>query len=326
MKRVVAAVLLLVVSCAPGSERGRSGDRMVVVATVSPITNLVENVGGGLIDLTGLVPEGVNSHTFEPRPSDAKLLAEATLIFMNGLHLEEPTVKLAESNLRRGAKIIKLADRSITEDEWIFDFSFPESGGDPNPHLWTNPIYALEFVEIIAEELSKADPRNASAYRKNETALKSKIEAIDEAVESGTETVAVQNRKLVTFHDSFPYFARKYGWEIIGAIQPSDFSEPTPREVAALIDQIRNEGVPAIFGSEVFASPVLEQIARESGARYIADLRDDDLPGDTGDPEHSYLGLMRFDFVTIISALGGEATALDSLDVTNMAATDAIYR
>lgn len=299
---------------------------MVVVATVSPITNLVENVGGGLIDLTGLVPEGVNLHTFEPRPSDAKLLGEATLIFMNGLHLEEPTVKLAESNLRRGAKIIKLADRAITEDDWIFDFSFPESGGDPNPHLWTNPIYALEFVEIIAEELSKADPRNAAEYRENEAALKSKIEALDEAVESATETVAVQNRKLVTFHDSFPYFARQYGWDIIGAIQPSDFSEPTPREVAALIDQIRNERVPAIFGSEVFASPVLEQIARESGAGYIADLRDDDLPGDTGDPEHSYLGLMRFDFVTIVSALGGQTTALDSLDVTNLAATDAIYR
>ena len=101
-----------------------------------------------------------------------------------------------------------------------------------------------------------------------------------------------ENRKLLTYHDSFPYFAREYGWQIIGAIQPSDFADPTPQEVAALIDQIRREHVPAIFGSEVFPSPVLEQIASETGAQYVDDLRDDDLPGENGDPDHSYFGLM----------------------------------
>ncbi|HXF36487.1 MAG TPA: metal ABC transporter substrate-binding protein, partial [Actinomycetota bacterium] len=127
------------------------------------------------------------------------------------------------------------------------------------------------------------------------------------------------NRKLLTYHDSFPYFAREYGWEIIGAIQPSDFSEPTPQEVARLIDQIRRAGVPAIFGSEVFPSPVLEQIARETGARYVDDLRDDDLPGEPGEPDHSYLGLMVFDYRTFMGALGGDASAFDRLDVRNVA-------
>ena len=117
------------------------------------------------------------------------------------------------------------------------------------------------------------------------------------AVREATDTVPPENRKLLTYHDSFPYFAREYGWDVIGAIQPSDFAEPTAQDVANLIDQVRSEQVPAIFGSEYLPSPeVLEQIAAETGAEYVNDLRDDDLPGENGDPDHSYVGLMVFDF------------------------------
>lgn len=327
MKRPAAAPLLLFVllaaSCATSSSGPSGGLR--VVATVSPITNLVENVAGQLIELTGLVPEGVNSHTFEPSPSDARLLAEADLLFMNGLHLEEPTRKLGEANMKQGARIVELARQALTEQEWIFDFSFPRSGGDPNPHLWTNPPYAKRFSEIIRDELSRADAANAAVYAANQAGLAIKIDALDRAIRAATETVPPARRKLLTYHDSFPYFAREYGWTVIGAIQPSDFSEPTPRDLAALIDQIRGEGVPAVFGSEVFPSKVLEQIAGETGARYVDDLRDDDLPGDPGGPEHSYLGLMRFDLVTIVKALGGVASELEKLDVANVA-TGATYR
>ena len=140
----------------------------------------------------------------------------------------------------------------------------------------------------------------------------------DLAARDVTETVPPANRKLLTYHDSFPYFAREYGWIVIGAIQPSDFAEPTAQEVAGLIDQIREQQVPAIFGSEVFESPVLEQVAAETGAEYIDDLRDDDLPGENGDPAHSYLGLMVFDFRTFMTALGGDASAFDGVDVTNI--------
>ncbi|TMK35440.1 MAG: hypothetical protein E6G58_09325 [Actinobacteria bacterium] len=104
---------------------------------------------------------------------------------------------------------------------------------------------------------------------------------------------------------------------VIGAIQPADFSAPSAQEVAALIDQIRSEHVPAIFGSEVFPSPVLAQIAQESGARYEDSLRDDDLPGDPGQPEHSYIGLMLYDVRTMVSDLGGDPAALDAVTFTN---------
>ena len=127
-------------------------------------------------------------------------------------------------------------------------------------------------------------------------------------------TIPRARRKLLTYHDAYAYFARSYGWDVVGAIQVSDFEDPTPKEVAALIDQIKPAKVPAIFGSEVFPSPVLEQIGREAGVDYVDVLRDDDLPGEPGEPEHSWQGLMRFDYVTMTEALGGDASALKAFD------------
>ena len=112
---------------------------------------------------------------------------------------------------------------------------------------------------------------------------------------------------------------------MVGAIQPSSFNEPTAKEVANLIKQVKEQKVPAIFGSEVFPSSVLEQVGKESGARYVDVLRDDDLPGKPGDPEHSFLGLMRFDYVTMVNALGGNGSAMEALDMTNVGIENAGY-
>ena len=315
----LAPALLLVLTSACGSGEPGSGAGVQVVTTVSPITNIVQNIGGHRVSVTGIVPEGVNSHTFEPAPSDAAVMENADIVFINGLHLEEPTRELAEANVGDGVPIVPLADRTISEDEFIFDFSFPRSEGFPNPHLWTNPPYAKDFAEIVRDELSELDPEGSSTFQENFEAFADRVDALDAAVRSATETVAEEDRKLLTYHDSFPYFAREYGWEVVGAIQPADFAEPTPQEIVDLIEQIRAEDLPAIFGSEVFPSPVLEQIAAETGATYVDDLRDDDLPGEAGDPDHSYLGLMVFDFTTIVSALGGDPAVFEDLDVTNLA-------
>src|SRR5205823_11939053 len=99
-----------------------------------------------------------NSHTFEPAPSDARLLAEADIVFLNGLHLEDPTLELADANVRPGVPIIKLGERTVTPAQYIYDLSFPKERGDPNPHLWTDPLYAKRYAEIIRDELSKVDP------------------------------------------------------------------------------------------------------------------------------------------------------------------------
>ena len=140
-----------------------------------------------------------------------------------------------------------------------------------------------------------------------------------------TSFATVPRRELLTYHDAYAYFGRDYDWKIIGAIQVSDFDDPTPQEVAGLIQQVKAEGVPAIFGSEVFPSPVLAQIGKETGVRYVDVLRDDDLPGAPGEAEHSWLGLLRFDFVTMTEALGGDATALKAVAVADVAPDHADY-
>ena len=288
--------------------------KLMVASTVSPITSLVENIGGDRISLTGIVPEGTNSHTFEPAPSVAATLAAADLIVANGLFLEEPTIQMAESNLKEEAVILLLGPRAITEDNWVFDFSFPETDGHPNPHLWTAPDLGLSYARIIRDELILLDAENAEYYRGNFTRLEAKIKDLDQRIVQAVDTIPPENRKLLTYHDSFPYFGPRYGFEIIGAIQPSDFTEPSAREVASLIDQVKETEVPAIFGSQVFPSPVLEQIAKEGGAEFVDKLRDDDLPGQPGDPDHTYMGLILEDVRIITKALGGDPSPLDGYD------------
>ena len=323
----LAVLILTAVGCSdtegsPQSSSSEAADSesavLRVAATVSPITSLVENVGGNRIELTGIVPEGTNSHTFEPAPSLAATLTSADLVVANGLFLEEPTIRMAEANMKEGAVLLLLGPRTISESEWVFDFSFPETEGHPNPHLWTAPHLALKYAEHIRDELVSLDGDNAEYYRGNFEKLAARINELDERISSATQTIPPENRKLLTYHDSFPYFGPRYGFEIIGAIQPSDFTEPSAREVASLIDQVRESGVPAIFGSVVFPSPVLEQIAREGGANFVDKLRDDDLPGKPGDPDHTYMGLILEDVKIITTALGGDISPLDGYDPSHV--------
>jgi len=305
---------------------GVAGGPLRVATTVAPITSIVANIAAGTPTVvTGIVPEGTNSHTYEPPPSVAATLEDADIVFINGLSLEDPTKDLALANRRDGSVLCELGTKILPEDEWIFDFSFPKDGGKPNPHVWTNPPMAGDYAALIRDSLAAADPANAAAYQANYDAFAVKVDALDQAMEQATATLAAEKRQLLTYHDAYAYFAEHYGWTVIGAIQPSSFEEPTPKEVADLIEQVKSSGVSAIFGSEVFPSTVLEQIGEETGVKYVDVLRDDDLIGAPGDPEHSWLGLMRFDYVTMIEALGGDASALTALDVSDVGPDTAEY-
>ena len=320
---------LLVTACGGevgGPAAGDDDDATLQIATtVAPITSIVAAIGGDRVRITGIVPEGTNSHTFEPRPSVAELLSSVDVVYLNGLVLEEPTRELAEANLADGAEIIALGNEVLAEEDYIYDFSFPEEEGKPNPHLWTDPSYALRYAQTVAADLAMRDPDNAGYYRGNLERFEEVVDELDAAMREAFATIPDGQRKLLTYHDAYAYFASNYDWEVIGAIQVSDFEDPTPREVAGLIDQVRSVGVPAIFGSEVFPSPVLEQIGEEAGVDYVDVLRDDDLPGEPGDAEHSWLGLMRLNYVTLTEALGGDAAALEELEVRNVAPDGAEY-
>ncbi|HLH22525.1 MAG TPA: metal ABC transporter substrate-binding protein [Chloroflexota bacterium] len=315
----VAACCALALALTVLPSAGVGQGHLKVVSSVAPIANLIQNVGGSRIDLLQLIPDGVDSHTFEPRPSDARAISEADLFVLNGLDLEAPTLRMINANQKPGSQILLLADNTITRDQWIFDFSFPESRGHPNPHLWLNVAYARHYAELIRDKLVEMDPTNADYYQANAAQLIARLDQLDQAIMTAVQTVPPQNRRLLTYHDSWAYWAPRYGFEVIGAIQPSDFSEPRPRDVAAIVDQIRREQLPAIFGSEVFPSPVLEVIGRETGARFVDSLRDDELPGAPGSPEHSYIGMMLDDMRTIMTALGGSDAAFDGIDPSNVA-------
>jgi ABC-type Zn uptake system ZnuABC Zn-binding protein ZnuA len=179
--------------------------------------------------------------------------------------------------------------------------------------LWMNPLFALKYAELIQAKLAERDPDNAHYFADNLTRYVELLHRLDEGIMAATATIPEQNRKLLTYHDSYAYFAPRYGLTVIGAAQPSDFSEPSAKDVAELIDQIREANVPAVFGSEVFPSAVLEQIAKESGAEYVDQLRDDAPPGEPGDPEHTYVGMMLRNMELMVPALGGTIEALAAI-------------
>ena len=330
---IAAAAALTLSACGGGdsstdasaSSDATSGSGLIVATTVSPITSIVAAVAGDNVTIEGIVPEGTNSHTFEPEPQTAELLNKADLIFINGLKLEDPTLELAEANKKDGAEIVELGTIVLPESDYLYDFSFPEEDGKPNPHLWTDPSYAVAYADLVRQKLTERDPANAAEYQANFEAFKAEADKLAEAVSTDQVTVPEGQLKLVTYHDAYAYFAKNFGWEVVGAIQPSSFDEPTPAEVADLIGQIQAEGVPTIFGSEVFPSPVLEAIAAETGVRYEDSLRDDDLPGMPGEAQHSLLELLRYNYRTMIIGLGGQPTALDALVFERTVPDNAFY-
>src|SRR5438105_12319154 len=153
MKRTLIALVGLALGLAACSSSGtpKATSGFEVVTTVSPITDIARNVAGNVVHVDGLIPEGVDSHTFEPTPGTARLIQKADLIFLNGLHLEDPTLRLAQANHKKGAIIFELGPHVIAQGQYVYDFSFPKSGGKPNPHLWMDVSFAIKYVELIRD-------------------------------------------------------------------------------------------------------------------------------------------------------------------------------
>jgi ABC-type Zn uptake system ZnuABC Zn-binding protein ZnuA len=158
------------------------------------------------------------------------------------------------------------------------------------------------------------DANNADYYSSNAERYISLLKDLDQGIMQAVQTIPPLNRKLLTYHDSWAYFAARYGMEVIGAVQPSDFGEPSPQYVAKLIDQIRSEKVTAIFGSEVFPSKVVEQIGREGNVKFVRELNDDALPGAPGDSDHTYVGMMLENMKNMIVPLGGTIEVLKGIE------------
>ncbi|MDF0553089.1 metal ABC transporter substrate-binding protein [Kamptonema sp. UHCC 0994] len=314
----------VVTSTSTSPNNSQATTKFLVVTTVAPITNIVSNIAGDRVEIKGIVPEGADSHTFEPRPSDSELLSKANLIISNGLRLEVPTEKLANASKPKDTKIYELGNNTISQNQWLFDFSFPKEKGDPNPHLWVNPKYAEAYAKLATKELTQLDPAGKDYYATNLKNYLQQLDELDKATRAIVASIPEKNRKLLTYHDSWAYWAREYGFEVIGAIQPSDFKEPSAQDVAKLVDQVRETGVPAIFGSEVYPSKVEEQIARETNIK-TANTADDELPGEGSanamentNPQHTYIGMMVKNLEILATNLGGNPNLVKNVNTANV--------
>ncbi len=286
-------------------------------------TNIVSNIGGDRVEVQALFPKA-RTPILEPRPSDAELISKADLIIVNGLELEAPTLKLAKASKPKDAEIYEVGNNTVTEEQYVFDASFPKEGGKPNPHLWVNTKYAEAYAKLAAEQLTELDPAGADYYATNLKNYQQRLEELDKVTRAVVASIPPENRKLLTYHDSWAYWAKEYDFDVIGAIQPADFNEPSAQDVAKLIDQIKESKVPAIFGSEVFPSKVEEQIAREAKVK-TANTSDDDLPGEGSadamentNSEHTYIGMMAENLRILAENLGGNPDLVKDLNTANV--------
>jgi zinc/manganese transport system substrate-binding protein/manganese/iron transport system substrate-binding protein len=274
-----------------------AGRKVNVVTTTTQVQDFVRVVGGDRVVITGLIKPNTDPHDFEPAPEDAVAISHADLVVKNGAGLESFLDKL----LDQAGKNRPVADlsRGVTLRKGEGD---EEKDGDP--HIWFNPKNAEIMVDNLTAALSKIDPSSASVYRANADAYKKQLDDLDHRIQEQINAIPKDRRKMVTNHDAFGYYIDRYGLTFVGSVIPSleTNAEPSAREIADLIDKIKQEGVPAIF-TEVSLNPKLEQqIAQQAGVKVVSNLYGDSL-GEPGSPGDTYLGMMDYNTRTIVDAL-----------------------
>ena len=271
----------------------KSDGKVHVVTSAELFADFVRNVGGDRVQVKALVPGHADPHTYEPVPKSVKDVANADVIVINGVGLEETLMGLINNNVRQGVPVVEMAS------------GLPVIGGDAqepkgNPHLWMNPQYAMHYVEQIRDALIGVDPAGEATYRANADSYLQQLVALDSETTSKIRSVPQDRRKLVTFHDSFPYFAERYGLEIAGTVVESPGAEPSAQQMARLEDRIRADNIRVVFKEPELNAQLLEMAAQDAGARVMT-LLNIAYSGDV----HSYLELMRCDAQQIVEGLGG---------------------
>lgn len=284
--------------------------RLKVVATFSVLGDLVHNVAADLVELKTLVPAGGDAHTFEPSPADSVTLAEADLVFENGLDFESwlPDLFTAAHSRARRVVVSEGIDPLTATEEEHHAQEGDEDGdhhGGFDPHVWHDVDNAIHMVEHIRDRLVAADLANADAYRANAERYLQQLKQLDAFVVDRVNNLPPERRKLVTTHDTFGYFARRYGFELVGTALGSvstEVADPAAADIAALVEQIKATGVPAIFTENIESGSLTERIAHEAGVALAPVLYTDALddPGSNGE---SYEKMIRYNVETIVMAL-----------------------
>ena len=271
-----------------------------VVATMSIVADLTEQVGGDLVEVETIVPTGADPHTFEPRPGDARLVEQADLLVSNGAGLEERW--LSDMLERAGARHVALA-----ADLDPRRFEEGDDAGEPDPHMWNDPLLVRDgYLPALTDALAEALPRDAAEeVAARAEAYTADLDELDAWIADAVATIPEDHRKLVTTHDAFAYFGQRYGVEVVGTLYGvSTEVEPSPAEVAELVDAIRDEGVVAVFIETLTSPELMERVASEAGVELGDDLLGDSVGEEPGTDD--YLGMMRANVGAIVEGLGGE--------------------
>lgn len=302
--------LLLLAGCSSQPADVSAEDVFSVVATTTIVGDVVANVAGDLAHLTVLVPPGSDPHRFDPSPAQARALADADLIFVNGLGLDSFALDLVtENQLTTAVVVVSEGVPSIKLEAAGDDHEGEEPGehadGEEDPHVWMDPNRVIIWVENIAGALAQADPANAAAYDENAATYIHSLIELDTWIRAEVEKIPAPDRLLVTDHDALGYFADEYGFTVVGFVVPgySTLSQPSALEMAALIDSIRASGVPVIFVDPSFNPALAESVAADAGVE-IRRLYTGSLSVADG-PAATYLDLMRTNVEAIVTGLIG---------------------
>ena len=279
--------LALVTSAAPL----RAQDRLNVVASFSILGDFVRNIGGERVSVTTLVGPNGDVHVYTPAPVDAKKIADAKLVVINGLGLEGWLSRLVQSAGSKATMIT--ASQGITPRKL---------GADADPHAWQSVANARIYVANIRDALVAADPAGAGIYRDNAQAYLAKLDALDRDVRAAVAQIPPMRRKVISTHDAFGYFAAAYGIEFIAPQGVSTESEASARDIARIITQIKTSKIPAVFLENISDPRLMRRISTETGARIGGTLYSDSLTDEKGDAP-TYIDMVRHNIKALTSAL-----------------------
>ncbi|MGQ9466950.1 MAG: metal ABC transporter substrate-binding protein [Anaerolineae bacterium] len=320
---ILLLILMILTACARSAPRSApkaevlptlspvargEGEPLRVVATTTIVGNVVARVGGDAIRLTVLLPIGADPHTYELTPADLATVSQAHVLFTNGLGLEgflERTLRNAGGGLPvapLSAGILPRPMEEHEEHEEHKEHKEEHAHGEWDPHVWMDVRNVMVWVENARLVLSALDPDHADLYAANATAYRQELEALDTWIQEQVAQVPPQNRKLVTNHPAFGYFANRYGFEQVAAVYPiSPGAEPSAREIAQLEETIRQFGVPAVFAETTVNPKLAEQVARDTGVRLVT-LYTGSL-GPSGSGAETYIAMMQYNVRAIVEAL-----------------------
>jgi zinc/manganese transport system substrate-binding protein len=288
----------LIASPVLGQDKTLAQSKINVVATISILGDLVKNVGGDRVEVTTLVGPNSDAHVYSPSPADAKKLHGAQVVVVNGLGLEGWMTRLVQASGTKAATVI--ATKGVKPRKMEDEHKAGRMITDP--HAWQSIANAKVYVANIRDGLIKADPAGQSAYEANAKAYTAKLDDLEKEVKAAIATIPADHRRIITTHDAFGYFGDAYGMQFIAPEGVSTETEPSAKDVAKIIEQIRKQKIPAVFMENISDPRLMEQIAKESGAKIGGSLFSDAL-SDANGPASTYVDMMRNNIREFTAAL-----------------------